>query len=363
MKKKWFACILTVLLTAGCHTEKPNENQMNISRSDFPIAYRLEQPEKISIDSLLDPAVCYLYHDDYLVIGNQSHCDYLIEIYSLKENKIVTRLAPRGNGPGEITSCFCYASSSEDKLFNFKDMQTGTFYRIHLDSSLINNKIFIQDQFRYDSNIHPNAEIYKIGDKQYVAYSMWYLDDSTYGNAVSPLAFYNTEETETPQEREDYAYFVAPVNESHLLVDPSTQAIWLADGHKDKIRIYNDSLQVVKVITGPDHLAPAYTLMESNLPMPFVNFPENKYYGAYLGGTLTSDHAYLIYEGINGKAYDSENLQPVEIFKFDKKGNPVAHYQLDRYVYAISIDSAEKHLYATARKGAGEPAEFVRYKL
>lgn len=363
MKRKWLICMLTIVLIVGCRTEKQKEDAIDFSRADFPTAYRLEQPEEIGVDSLLDPVTSYLYHNDYLVIGNQSHCDYLIEIYSLKENKIVARLAPRGNGPGEVASCFCYASSSEENLFNFKDMQTGTFYRIRLDSSLINNKLYIQEQFRYDSNTHPNAEIYKMGDKRYVGYNMWYLDDPAYGNAVSPLAFYKTEETEASTAMEDCAYFVAPVNESHLLVDAAAQTIWLADGHKDKIRIYNDSLQVVKILTGPDHMEPVYTQMEGNLPMPFINFPENRYYGAYLGGTLTSGSVYLIYAGINGKPYDPEHLPPVELFKFDKKGNPIARYSLDRYIYAISVDSTEKYLYATARKGAGEPAEFIRYKL
>lgn len=363
MKKKWFVWMAAAFLAGGCHTEKKEEISRTFGREDFPLARKLENPEEIRIDSLLDPAAAYLYRDDYLVIGNQSHCDYLIEIYSLKDKQIVARLAPRGNGPGEVTSCFCYASSSEDNLFNFKDMQTGIYYRINLDSSLVGQAMYVENRFPYDSNTHPNTETYMIGDRHYVGYTMWYLDDSTYSNSVAPLSLYKIGADDAPQNPTDYAYFVAPVNEAHLLVDAPAREIWLADSHKDKISLYDDSLRLKKVLVGPDRISLTYTMMESDLPMPFISFPENKYYGAYLGGTVTSDHVYMIYEGIKGRSYDPQHLQPVEVFKFDKKGNPVCRYQLDRYVYTISIDREENYMYATSRKGAGEQAEFLRYKL
>jgi hypothetical protein len=246
----------------------------------------------------------------------------------------------------------------------FKDERAATFYEIHLESTLRDKRLHVLSKFPYDPNIRQGSGIYRINDERYIGYNMWYLDDPAYNNNVEALSLYPiTREAPAPYDLSDYSYFVAPVNDAHIYVNASDKEIWLLDGHKDKITIYDDSLRIRRTLVGPDHYEPTYNSQQANIPMPFINFPEDKYYGAYLGYTVTDRHIYTIYQGINGGKYDMENLPPVEVFKFDKKGNPITRYQLDRYVYTISVDSREKYMYATSRYSAGESATLVKYQL
>lgn len=128
-----------------------------------------------------------------------------------------------------------------------------------------------------------------------------------------------------------------------------------------RISVYDDSLNVVFTLTGPDHFQMGYEVIQSNSPIPFVSFTGGRNIHAYVDYFLTDKHIYLLYEGT--EHFNPMQLSPVEMFKLDYKGNLLCRYQFDRYVYSISVDRSERHLYCASRKTLEEPPVILRYAL
>jgi hypothetical protein len=327
MKTNRISYFLLLALFSGCTQEVTDKDTIDFNRTDFKQYLSLHDPEEIETEELLDPVSFHLMHDSIVIVQNQAHCDYLIELYSLNTRRIVAKLASKGNAPGEVTSSAVYVISNTAPSFTLKDENIGIFYEINLDSTLISKQLCIQEKFRYASEIRQNSEIFRLDSEHYIGYNMWYLDDPNYANKVSALQMYPiNDEHIKPYNLTDYSYFVAPVNDAHLYFNSSNKETWLIDGHRDKITIYDDSLRMIRTITGPDHYEPVYKTQEANIPMPFITFHEEKYYGTYLGYTVTDQYIYFIYQGINGGTYDVENLQPVEIIGLLSTGSICLHH-------------------------------------
>lgn len=369
-KINWFIAGVLLVVLGGCSSKKAEKIVVNFTRDNFKEHVMLSNPEVIALEdtTLNDPAAFYLMHDSIIIVQNQTHCDYLIELFSLNSRKVLAQLATKGNGPGEFNTCSCYVPNSNDPIFYLKDDGVYSYMAVDLDSTLQSKKLSIKNRFQYNPELHYYVEICPTDENHYVGYHMWYLNDSTYSNNVVALKKYamneKFDESNTmAAAMAKYKYFVASVNDVHLFMNPKNKQIWLADAHMDKIEIYDDSLHVLKTLSGPDNYKFKYTLPQSNSPIPFVGFEGDKSYKTYSSFTLTDKHIYIVYQGVNGEVEDIENLQPVEVFKFDWDGNLLCNYKLDRYVYALSVDSKEEYLYCSTCKSIKDPREFVRYKL
>lgn len=366
----WFIMVVLPVIIGGCNSKEKDNAVVNFTRDNFKQQVTLSNPEEIILEETLDdPTAFFLMHDSVVIVQNQTHCDYMIELFSLNSKKQLAQLATKGNGPDEFKSCFCFVHSNDDPLFYLKDDEVYSYMTVNLDSTLQSKKLNIQQRFQYNQELHYYVEICPVDNNHYVGYHMWYLNDSTYNNNIpNALTKYamdeKTDESNSMQAAmTKYKYFVASVNDVHLFMNPSNKQIWMADAHRDKIEIYNDSLHVVKTLSGPDNYNIKYCLPKSNSPIPFVGFEGEKSYRSYSNWTFTDKHVYIIYEGLNGGEYNIENLQPVEVFKFDWDGNLLCNYKLDRYVTTLSVDSKEKYLYCTSRKSFKDTAQFIRYKL
>lgn len=357
---------LFLLFVAGmflCRCSGPEDKSMiTFSRDDFPQTIVLKDPLVYDLDEqLLYPASFYVVQDTVLVVQNQPGCEYLLELYSLNTLQPLLQTVRMGNGPEELSSCICYIYSGMDPVFYLDDYNTGTWHTVNMDSMLTNKRVQFLDKFQYTSNRHIYSQLAVLNKEKYITYNLWYLDDAEYTNGVSdPLAVYSTrgEEEESP---EDIRYLVAPVNGAQLFWEPVNRQVFTADIHKDVIRIYDESLNPVKSLIGPDAFNPVYSVKDSNTPIPYVGFAGDKEYKAYSAFTLTDKHIYIIYEG--NRRFDPANLSPVEVFKLDLNGNLLCNYQLDRYIFTVSVDSNEEYLYGTSRESLAGESTLVRYKL
>lgn len=326
--------------------EEYNKNQTSIKSETIQMK-----------DSLCDPTIYQLVRDSLILVFNQPHCDYLMEFYSLNSGKIVAQVAHVGQGPDELNSC-TFLERMGDSILYVRDQ--SFCYKLSIDRMLKTGRLSPLAKFKLSPDAHTNAEICMLGDSKYVAYNIWYLDNTQYNNKVPMLNIYNIND-ESGHSMGELPYFVAPVNGAHLFRVPQTGRIWVADMHKDKIEIKDDSLKTVRTIEGPDYFAPKYKLADSSAPIKFVSFQGDKECRAYSSFCVTSRHVYLVYEG--NEKFDMEHLQPVKISKFDLDGNFICSYKTDRYILSISVDKDEKYLYATSRTSAQSQAVFVKYKL
>lgn len=359
--------LLTGFLLLFSCTNKEKEVGTSFTRNSFKEHIELNNPISIQLDDTYnDPASFYLIRDSFILVNNQLHSDYLIEIFSLNTGKAILQLARKGQGPDEFSACLCYSISSQDTCFYIQDTEKHIFYSIDIDQTLKEKKLCIIKQFQYNADIHPYTRMCFLDNEHYLGYNMWYLENTTYNNQVSEFSVYEEKTNgqdivQSGSNLEKYDYFVADVNGGNLF--NTGKNIWLTDMHKAKITLYNKSFDVIKTLTGPDEYTIKYESISNNTPKPFITFKNGMNYSSYKYWTQTDKHIYIIYEHLIGESYDPEHLKPVEIFKFDLDGNPITHYKLDNYVYHISVDKREKYLYATTRSSYKEPAGFIKYKL
>jgi len=363
--KKNLLVLSLLLLAAGCRSGKDSDLVLAFSRNDFKQHIELTDPEIIEVDgnrdTITDPTVFYLLHDSLLVVQNQPNCIELLNIYSLNDTQRPIYSVLRGQGPNEMLSCICYVTSNTIPEFYLQDMDSKIYYTVNADSILKNNKITLQDRFEYAKDLHPLSNICLLDNDRYIGYSYWYVDDPAYDNGVPALSIYSKKDSYERLDFNKMNYFVAPVSGAQIFVNPATGQIWEMQMHRDRIRIFDDSLKLCRQIDGPDHMNVHYKSMKRDIPMPFVGFDNEKELRSYSYFTLTDKHIYVIY--IGSKDYDMRKLEPVEVFKFDFEGNFICDYKLDRHIYTISVDRKEEYLYGTSRSSVESEAVLVKYKL
>lgn len=361
---KRVAIILAILVTSCrfSHSNIDHSVSQRFSREDFVIEKQLVDPEEIIIENLLNP-VCYnVIKDSLIVVVNQSNCKYFLEIYSLNNRELIASYITKGNGPGEMVDCDCFFPNSTSSLFYVRDMYKNILYITNLDSLLYFKSFAYTRKFKFSDDLYMNSEICIINDSQYIGYNMWYLDDSTYNNKVSPISVYSIDSLNTNSNKINSAsYLVAPVTGAHLLLNPKSGNVWMADIHRDKISIFNDSLHLIKTLIGPDFIESKYSAIQGNAPWPIINFSDGNEPRAYSGYTITDENIYFIYEGT--KQYDREHLTPVEVFKIGLDGSLKCNYKLDRNIFNISVDKNETYLYGTSKNQDTGERILVKYKL
>lgn len=371
MKKPPVILSVCIFLTISCGTkEKTDKVTYHFTRADFKEQKSLSNPEEIKFPELLNPVAFYLVNDTVVVVQNQYNCEYLLELYSINHPaRPLAQLAPKGNGPNDLLSCWVQIHSNTDPYFMIHDQERHLEMQVDIRSLVKEGKLVYEHSFTYSEELHPLVEPVVCNNGSYIGYHMWYLDDSKLTNNVPELVRHSIadkqEEVQDIQSQMNpYSYFVSSVNSVCMFRNPVTQQIWIADSFRDRIRILDDSLHVQQTLIGPDQYEVTYEEVESNTPFRFVTFAGGKNYCTYIGYTFTPKHVYLLYAGSDSFDIEQKKLAPVEILKFTHEGLLAGLYKLDHYVTTLSIDSSEKHFYCTVRESIkGDEARMVKYTL
>lgn len=360
MKSKFFlSCGICLIVASSCSSFRAEQSDVKLTKDVFDKNQKVLKSENIQLnDSLCDPTCFYVLRDTLALVINQPQCEYIMEFYSLKSRRLIARIAPVGQGPDELTSSCSLVEKENDSILYIRDR--NSCYKLSIDSMLKYKRLMPLSKFKLSPDVHNYCEICMLGDTKYIAYNIWYLDSSEYNNKVPKLKIYDIHDNKGHNVG-DLPYFVASVNGAHLFRVNQTGQIWAADIHRDKIEIINDSLRTVKKIEGPDFYVPRYKRVDSNAPIKFITFKNDKEIRAYSNFAVTSQHVYLVYE--ENDCFDGEHLKPVKIAKFDLKGNFICSYRTDRYIYSISVDKDEKYLYGATKTSTRSQAEFVRFKI
>ncbi len=359
--KNFAISFLVFLVMNSCSFENKVSKNLSISRDNLTEIKELYSPKEIVIDSLLYPASFRVVKDSILVVNNQPMCDYLLEFYSLKSCKPLAQMVRKGNGPDDMLSCYLDLHTSESTSFYLMDGMAAKYYKVDLDTLLSYKRLKPMSSFGYSSEINPSTFVLDYDTDTYIGCNMWYSPDKKYSNDISsPLSAFS-KNVDNKKPMTDYKYFTASVTGLILFKNPQTGYIWAADMHRDQICIYNDSLRLLSTIDGPDHLEVSYEIAQSNSPVPFVTFTNERDVRGYSDYFITNRFIYLLYEG--NEHFDPMNLSPVEILKFDLDGNLLCDYKFDRYIYSISVDHTDTYLYCGSRKNLQDPPVLLKYKL
>ena len=369
------AIIGALIVANGC---RQKNGTVSFTRDDFPKSFTLSNPMqvKLEIDSITYPYVHTVLRDSLVFVNNRGYDRSFIDVYSLTDGHFMFHLAPRGRGPGEFTRAGIGLDTGDENILYIDDGRNK--YTIDLDSTLLKRQVHIINNFMYyranETHLYTNIAI--LNDHEFVAYNLWFVDDHGFNNGIPPLKKYSRDKIEAEQEQ-NYKYFPGPVNTVRLIQSPKKDMIWLADSHRPQIKIYNGSLELVRIINGPDN----YTPIVVELPTPeliMLVFQNDEEYSSYSSYAFTDKYIYIIYQGIRGVNYyalygvdeldgsdglPQMELPPSEIFQFTWDGRPVARYQLDRYAQSISLSKDEKSIYVSSVTKMDDEAVLYRYDL
>ncbi len=349
-------CLSILLL--GCENDNKSHITTLFDRNDFLETVSLNSPQKIELEEALNPYYCYLVKDSLVILSNRDDVQkYKAGLYSLNSGKLIREFGHKGNGPKEFIDFTLDIRRNDADVFYVEDVIQNKYWICSLDS-LVKNKEYQLKEFTYSRDV---IRLCPMND-EYIGYNSWYTKENKYTNNVKKLQSYVMVSGPKGRIATGYDYFVANVTGGYVFTNPTKKNIWVADFFEGKIDIYNDSLQLIKILVGPDEFNHQYKLIEED-GFKYVYFAKGTSYRGYLCYTLTQDHVYLVYEGTNGTPYRMEDLKNVEIFKLDWNGNLLCNYQLNKHAIAISVDSGEKYLYACCLDSYDGDVEFLKYVL
>lgn len=362
MKLSRYILSFLLLITMLCckdTTSKIDKETIFFNRNDFQEQISLSHPDTIMTEAL-NPLFHYIIRDSLVLVSNKDDSQtFKCGLYSIT-GEMICEFAPKGSGPYEFVSASIKVDSNNTDTFHIEDAVQKKLWIYNIDS-LISRKHTYQPS---GINIPRSVINYCLyTDNTLVGYHFWYCDNEKYNNNIPPLAMYRyDQDTEIKSQKHEYKYFVANITGGLLFTDKKKREIWCANLYQDKIDIYNDSLKIIKSLSGPDQYNIKYAEVDEGTNMGIYFDRDNKY-EAYRSYCLTDKHIYLLYLAIHDVPYKSNNLPPVEVFKLSWEGELLAVYKLNRYVYSISIDSEEKYLYGTSCNSYEDMPDFVKYKL
>lgn len=354
--------LLLIWLVWSCAPRKEEKIAIHdFTRDDFKINLELNG-EIVQLDTF-NNTLEYKHHlvrDSLLFVLNVKANPFFIEIYNLNIQEVIHKMARRGEGPNEYFACDLIRRYYADNTFLLYDVVKKSAVLYDIDSVLLYKEAYTPKM----SMRLPQCtkDISLLNSDTLIGNNFYHFSNENLKNDVPPFFLLNVHNKDIKQitdvdDRKSGIYFTANVAGGYILVSPLSEYIWLANRYKDEIDIYSDQMDFVRTLRGPDKIQPEYKVNEDNM----ITF-SGGYYRGYFGSPIFSDNAvYLPYIGITKE--NPDRYQPVEVFKFDWNGNPVAHYQLDRFIYSISIDSQEEYLYGTSNVGFGEEVKLVKYSL
>jgi len=364
-----FTVILFVFTT--CDTHKGIDSKLSFERFDrdsFPSVQKVDG-ELLSYDSSLYPVSFRLIQDSilYVELLHRSSEGYLAKLYKFPEMEYIKSILYSGRGPGEFLSARLIYQNIFSNSFIIHDVVGSRIASYRIDSTLNHTINYAPEVYRISDAV---LFFTKVNDTLLLGYNSYYLNNSEFPNLnnVDEFVLFNHKgETFDYAKPTDIKLFTLNAVGASLLASEEKNRIIVADYYKDQIRFYDKAFKLIKALEGPDLLAPTYRVVKSHSNT--VLFERGKMFGAFEEVCSTSEHVFLLYKNLNGIDVGGEDgidpmyHVPSEVYKFTWDGQPIACYQLDRFIWGMSVDSKGEYIYGTHWKTYGEQAELVRYKL
>lgn len=326
-------------------------------RLSFKKSYKLKG-KKVDLKMGADP-VDYAMINDSLLLINMKVIDSLgVSVYNLKTQQILGGFDRRGDGPNET-------SNLQTELLHRSNYQKE-FYLLDEAKrkvSIYNIDSLLQLKDRYSplrcSIPFQTKECVSFGSDKMVCYNPNFLDDKEFNNHEPCLLLIDKKKERFPFKRVKYA--TVNVTGGEIIVSPTNDRIWVFHQCINRIDIYNQNLELLNSLIGPERSDVSYELGAFG----GIVFKDYKFFESYLSAFATENAVYAVFTGKNNVPYrEYVNPKPVEVFKFSWDGELLSRYQLDRYVCNFSVDNEGKHLYGVVKnKSMGDRPELYQYKL
>ncbi len=337
MRKRIFIpfIILGCLIYSCANSENKD---ISLLQEEIKINSQFLKIDTIAIpENLIYAREFLVYHDSVLIVLNKRYDDVsFIEIYNLREKKLINKYFRLGNAPDELLSAF---ASLNGNLLTVNDYVKNQVAFLNIDS-VLTNPLYHPTPIRHYTQ-SPVAAQHLIDNQLIIENPNYFVDDNL-GINTHNARLIVLDKKSMPKEDERYEYYVRNVtSDGHIIVNYKLNKIIYAYMDKTIIELYDKSLKLTKCISGPDKLPAKYKIIDKE-----VLFDEYIPY-SYLAFCTDETCFYLTYMGAN--LVDGKNMEdyPLWIFKFDWNGNFIESYNVGRYISSISISSDSKNFYGT----------------
>ena len=361
MKTKLYL-IFGLLSSCNFSAKNDSEDGKFFVRDNFKSTTKLTG-QVMNFNASLHPLNYTIIKDTLLFVTNWEGKPFYVEVYNLKSMQNICSIARRGKGPNEFLSCDLNYRTNDTNYFYIYDIVKQCVAKFDIDSVLAKGELYAPQQIKLPRYTN---DVAFADQEEIIGYNNSYFEKGKLTNNVKQI-FTLSEARNANDSIVDVAhfkylsanvkYFSANVSGGYILVAPSEDKIWVVNRYTDKIDIYNKRLEFSKSLVGPDIIKPEYKIHDNQISF------KGKYYRAYMSGFFTKAAVYLIYIGVDGVPNDKNYRKPVEIFKFSWAGELLYRYELDKYLFTISIDKDEKRLYGTHFNSPREYPQLIRYDL
>jgi hypothetical protein len=328
MKKSYL--LIFLILSVGCAQNKI-EDTMYVSFNDFGNPIELKG-EILPTETLWKPISIFFSDSVFLVVDN-SYGDYFVLIYDKELNQIAEQV-PKGIGPNESLICW-NLQIIESNIWAF-DPQTNQM------------KAYLKDDFLTKSHIIPhNTVTFKeqhitmatLSNMNFIGYNI---------TSDNILDSYDPTGIKNKNIFASYPKLSEGGNktnmEKNLLFN---NRVFYCEKHKkivvlyiytDLIEIYDEGLNLISRIHGPDRFIPTLT---------YDGGPTRETRLAYQVGRHTSDEIWALYDG-DLFPRDSHPKYPNKMLVFDFFGKPLRFYNLEYPLHSFCIDEENRIIYGLA---------------
>jgi len=339
----------------GCLRTPHEEDIEFFTRNDFKETEYLEA-DTVTFQEPLNPMSYLILKDTLILVTNLSHPEHFVEIYDLNRREIICAAVKTGRGPGEFLSCEVYYNNNENH-FSVLDIVAKSWAKYNIDSLIFLKESYMPEKFKIPDFIKNVSEL---DSATFIGYNIWYLDNRKYFNNTEKLFIWgkNSEFYLNVDNTEKF-YDVLNLTGAYIIVSPLKDKIVLPYYYDDKIEFYDNKGDILKVLKGPDNFKVEFS--ESNDKHIVVK--DRKYYRAFYPFYYVKEGFYIIYLGANGLKSGENFRKPVEVFKISWEGELLRRYQLDNYIFNISLDSKQENIYGTHIKKYGDAPVLLKYRL
>lgn len=348
-----------MILSSSCKKSQEDSSTTHFTRADFKQHTKLTG-ENIELDAGLTPFRYFLLKDTLIFVENFKPNPFCYDVYGLKSKKHILSFGKKGRGPYEYLSTNFVNNSNISKYFSVKDVSAHNITVYNIDSLLLLKNNYLPKRFKLPEPVKSYCMISK---DSILAFNQYYFKNGNIQNNIAiPVFKINLN---YPLSDEEYIngskYFTANASGGSVINNSNKKQSYVAYHYEDKFEIYNQKLELVKRLIGPDEIIPKYEQREDNR----ISTEKDKYHRSYYDICLGKSAIYLLYVGYNGVLYDGIMKKNVEVFKIGFDGQLIHHYQLDRLLINFSVDENDEYIYGSEIEGSNIIGftKFVRYKL
>lgn len=324
--------ILFITIQLSSCKDKIIINDSNKTFTNFPIEKQLEL--KKLVKTKFGNVRQIITIDSTLILKNHGGPGYNLYNYSLKTHTFSKPYIPRGKDLKQVlglTNIGVYKNSLYLNDFTAKKMMLLNKNNAIKDSSNLDIKEFSFKGNRfYRSILINNLKCVCTGSEK-SKYKIQIIDLPT-GKIIDEFGRLRNRPKNTP------LHIITKASLTQTFTSPNSEKVVLAYIHTDVIEIFDINTKKSISLKGPENFNTEFKNYQNRW------FETEKTRVAYIGGSVTDKHIYLLY---SGKYFSDKNAYRSKyIFVYDWNLKPIKKIKLNMDVSQISISNDDKTLYS-----------------